>query len=243
MAGGIQGAQMPWEPVKDGVERRMVIGGLDLHGHYDLFRGRIGYVPQEAFLFSRSISDNVALGDETAPEARLRASAETAGLGNDLATLPNFPAEIRAPAGTVNGVSSFQVHISDHDITTPGDAPNVLVAMNPAALKADLHRLEQHGLRERLHHAAGGALNDAEDHERGQVRGEAAQHRGDAKRGEAGEEDLAARLTRLVLKKHVQKAGLLLHRFTLIGGRKSYHLFYWLEALDLRGSLIKSAVP
>jgi 2-oxoglutarate ferredoxin oxidoreductase subunit alpha len=58
--------------------------------------------------------------------------------GNDLATLPNYPAEIRAPAGTVNGVSSFQVHISDSDIVTPGDAPNVLVAMNPAALKANL---------------------------------------------------------------------------------------------------------
>ncbi|MFN7148069.1 MAG: 2-oxoacid:acceptor oxidoreductase subunit alpha [Microthrixaceae bacterium] len=58
--------------------------------------------------------------------------------GNDLATLPNYPAEIRAPAGTVAGVSSFQVHISDSDIVTPGDAPNVLVAMNPAALKANL---------------------------------------------------------------------------------------------------------
>ena len=50
-------------------------------------------------------------------------------------TLPDFPAEIRAPAGTVTGVSSFQVHISDHDITTPGDEPDVLVAMNPAALR------------------------------------------------------------------------------------------------------------
>jgi 2-oxoglutarate ferredoxin oxidoreductase subunit alpha len=62
----------------------------------------------------------------------------SAVFGNDLATLPNFPAEIRAPAGTIAGVSSFQVHISDHDIVTPGDAPNVLVAMNPAALKANL---------------------------------------------------------------------------------------------------------
>ena len=61
--------------------------------------------------------------------------------GNDLATLPNFPAEIRAPAGTIAGVSSFQVHISDHDIVTPGDTPNVLVAMNPAALKANLRDL------------------------------------------------------------------------------------------------------
>lgn len=62
----------------------------------------------------------------------------SAAFGNDLATLPNFPAEIRAPAGTIAGVSSFQVHISDHDIVTPGDSPNVLVAMNPAALRANL---------------------------------------------------------------------------------------------------------
>jgi 2-oxoglutarate ferredoxin oxidoreductase subunit alpha len=63
---------------------------------------------------------------------------ESAIFGNDLSTLPNFPAEIRAPAGTLAGVSAFQVHISDHDILTPGDAPNVLVAMNPAALRANL---------------------------------------------------------------------------------------------------------
>ncbi|HEX5365174.1 MAG TPA: 2-oxoacid:acceptor oxidoreductase subunit alpha [Acidimicrobiales bacterium] len=61
--------------------------------------------------------------------------------GNDLATLPDFPAEIRAPAGTLAGVSAFQVHISDHEITTPGDAPNVLVAMNPAALRSQVGRL------------------------------------------------------------------------------------------------------
>ncbi len=74
-----------------------------------------------------------------------RFTSVSASFGNDLSTLPDFPAEIRAPAGTVNGVSSFQVHISDHDITTPGDEPNVFVAMNPAALKADLHRLEAGG--------------------------------------------------------------------------------------------------
>ncbi|MFC1409275.1 2-oxoacid:acceptor oxidoreductase subunit alpha [Streptacidiphilus sp. N1-12] len=67
-----------------------------------------------------------------------RFTTETAGFGNDLSTLPNFPAEIRAPAGTLPGVSSFQLHFADHDILTPGDAPNVLVAMNPAALKANL---------------------------------------------------------------------------------------------------------
>src|SRR5690606_23052185 len=67
-----------------------------------------------------------------------RFTSETARFGNDLSTLPNFPAEIRAPAGTLPGVSSFQLHFADHDILTPGDAPNVLVAMNPAALKANL---------------------------------------------------------------------------------------------------------
>jgi 2-oxoglutarate ferredoxin oxidoreductase subunit alpha len=67
-----------------------------------------------------------------------RFTSETALLGNDLATLPDFPAEIRAPAGTLPGVSAFQLHFADHDIMTPGDAPNVLVAMNPAALKANL---------------------------------------------------------------------------------------------------------
>ncbi|WP_121748607.1 2-oxoacid:acceptor oxidoreductase subunit alpha [Streptomyces sp. E2N166] len=66
-----------------------------------------------------------------------RFTSETASFGNDLSTLPNFPAEIRAPAGTLPGVSSFQLHFADHDILTPGDAPNVLVAMNPAALKAN----------------------------------------------------------------------------------------------------------
>ncbi len=70
-----------------------------------------------------------------------RFTAETASLGNDLATLPNFPAEIRAPQGTLPGVSSFQLHFADHQVLTPGDAPDVLVAMNPAALKANLRDL------------------------------------------------------------------------------------------------------
>ncbi len=67
-----------------------------------------------------------------------RFTTTSALLGNDLATFPDFPAEIRAPAGTLAGVSAFQIHISDHDISTPGDSPNVLVAMNPAALRANL---------------------------------------------------------------------------------------------------------
>jgi 2-oxoglutarate ferredoxin oxidoreductase subunit alpha len=70
-----------------------------------------------------------------------RFTTASALFGNDLATLPEYPAEIRAPAGTLAGVSAFQVHISDHDIFTPGDAPHVLVAMNPAALKAELGTL------------------------------------------------------------------------------------------------------
>ena len=67
----------------------------------------------------------------------------TAMLGNDLATLPNFPAEIRAPAGTLAGVSAFQIHFASRDILTPGDTPNVLVAMNPAALKTNLPELDR----------------------------------------------------------------------------------------------------
>jgi 2-oxoglutarate ferredoxin oxidoreductase subunit alpha len=70
-----------------------------------------------------------------------RFTSETAVLGNDLSTFPDFPAEIRAPAGSLPGVSGFQVHFADHDILTPGDAPNVLVAMNPAALKTNLRDL------------------------------------------------------------------------------------------------------
>src|SRR5580700_916167 len=69
----------------------------------------------------------------------------TALIGNDLATLPNFPAEIRAPAGTLAGVSAFQIHFASRDILTPGDKPNVLVAMNPAALKANLAELDRVG--------------------------------------------------------------------------------------------------
>src|SRR5689334_3710644 len=67
-----------------------------------------------------------------------RFTAETALAGNDLSTYPDFPAEIRAPAGSLPGVSGFQLHFADHDILTPGDRPDVLVAMNPAALKTNL---------------------------------------------------------------------------------------------------------
>ena len=75
-----------------------------------------------------------------------RFTSEAALFGNDLATQPNYPAEIRAPQGTLPGVSSFQIQIADYDILTAGDRPDVLVAMNPAALKANIGDLPRGGL-------------------------------------------------------------------------------------------------
>ena len=75
-----------------------------------------------------------------------RFTADSASFGNDISTLPNFPAEIRAPQGTLPGVSSFQVHFANYDIMTPGDRPDVLVAMNPAALKANIADLPRGGV-------------------------------------------------------------------------------------------------
>ena len=75
-----------------------------------------------------------------------RFTADSATFGNDISTLPNFPAEIRAPQGTLPGVSSFQLHFANYDIMTPGDRPDVLVAMNPAALKANIEDLPRGGL-------------------------------------------------------------------------------------------------
>src|SRR5947207_12637820 len=72
-------------------------------------------------------------------------TSETAILGNDLSSFPDFPAEIRAPAGSLPGVSGFQLHFADHDILTPGDRPDVLVAMNTAALKTNLTDLPKGG--------------------------------------------------------------------------------------------------
>ena len=100
-----------------------------------------------------------------------RFTAETASFGNDLSTLPNFPAEIRAPAGTAAGVSSFQLHFADHDILTPGDRPDVLVAMNPAALMANLADLpagatiivDTHDFTDRALAKVGQATNPLED--------------------------------------------------------------------------------
>jgi 2-oxoglutarate/2-oxoacid ferredoxin oxidoreductase subunit alpha len=98
-------------------------------------------------------------------------TSETALLGNDLSTLPDFPAEIRAPAGSLPGVSGFQLHFADHDILTPGDAPNVLVVMNPAALKTNIKDLPKGGtlivnadaFNERNLQKAGYAANPLED--------------------------------------------------------------------------------
>ncbi len=73
-------------------------------------------------------------------------TSTSATVGNDLATLPDYPAEIRAPAGTLAGVSGFQIHVSSHDISTPGDTPDVLIAMNPAALKVNLPDLRPGGI-------------------------------------------------------------------------------------------------
>jgi 2-oxoglutarate ferredoxin oxidoreductase subunit alpha len=100
-----------------------------------------------------------------------RFTTATAVLGNDLATLPDFPAEIRAPAGTLHGVSAFQIHFSSADILTPGDHPTVLVAMNPAALKTNLSDLvgggtvilNEDGFTDRNLEKAGYASNPIED--------------------------------------------------------------------------------
>src|SRR5687768_129228 len=98
-------------------------------------------------------------------------TSTSALVGNDLSTMPDFPAEIRAPAGTLPGVSAFQVRIADYDIHTPGDAPDVLVAMNPAALKANIRDLKPNGVVivntdefvERNFKKAGVATNPLED--------------------------------------------------------------------------------
>src|SRR6266540_3438346 len=98
-------------------------------------------------------------------------TSTSAIIGNDISTLPDFPAEIRAPAGSLPGVSGFQLHFADHDILTPGDAPNVLVAMNPAALKTNIKDLPKGGtlivnadaFNERNLQKAGYAANPLED--------------------------------------------------------------------------------
>src|ERR671919_198838 len=100
-----------------------------------------------------------------------RFTSETALMGNDLSPPPDFPAEIRPPAGSLPGVSGFQLHFADHDILTPGDQPNVLVAMNPAALKTNVKDLpkgatlilDTDAFNERNLQKAGYAANPLED--------------------------------------------------------------------------------
>ena len=101
--------------------------------------GRVETIDQVVIRFAGDSGDGMQVAGD-------RFTDESALVGNDLSTFPNYPAEIRAPAGTLAGVSAFQIHISDHEILTPGDAPNVLVAMNPAALKANLADLPTGGI-------------------------------------------------------------------------------------------------
>src|ERR1700741_2768090 len=113
--------------------------GSDSHGggpHKGADRQRL---EQVVIRFAGDSGDGMQLtGDRFTSEAAL--------FGNDLATQPNYPAEIRAPAGTLPGVSSFQIQIADYDILTAGDRPDVLVAMNPAALKANIGDLPRGGM-------------------------------------------------------------------------------------------------
>ncbi len=101
-------------------------------------RKHVEHLDQVVIRFAGDSGDGMQLTGD-------RFTSETAMFGNDLATLPDFPAEIRAPAGSLPGVSGFQLHFADHDILTPGDQPNVLVAMNPAALKTNIGDLAKGG--------------------------------------------------------------------------------------------------
>src|SRR5512139_296838 len=100
---------------------------------------RVQEIQSVAIRFSGDSGDGMQLTGTKFTES-------TALAGNDLATLPDFPAEIRAPAGTLAGVSGFQIHFSSHDIRTPADQPDVLVAFNPAALRANVDDLRQGGM-------------------------------------------------------------------------------------------------
>ena len=94
---------------------------------------------QVTILFSGDSGDGMQLTGS-------QLTTTSAALGNDVSTLPDYPSEIRAPAGSVAGVSAFQLHFSSGDILTPGDSPDVLVAMNPASLKTHLPRLQPNGV-------------------------------------------------------------------------------------------------
>ncbi|HWD06500.1 MAG TPA: 2-oxoacid:acceptor oxidoreductase subunit alpha [Amycolatopsis sp.] len=116
-------------------------GGQAGNGHGSLTSSRsteISKLDRVVIRFAGDSGDGMQLTGD-------RFTSEAAAFGNDLSTMPNFPAEIRAPQGTIPGVSSFQVHFADYDILTPGDRPDVLVAMNPAALKANLRDVPRGG--------------------------------------------------------------------------------------------------
>jgi 2-oxoglutarate ferredoxin oxidoreductase subunit alpha len=125
MADVVAGAQLPDTEVGAGPPRTRAPGYEPPHQVID----------QVVVRFAGDSGDGMQLTGD-------RFTTASALVGNDLSTLPDFPAEIRAPSGTLAGVSAFQVHISDHDILTPGDRPDVLVAMNPAALRANVGDLD-----------------------------------------------------------------------------------------------------
>lgn len=100
---------------------------------------RVEEIANVAIRFAGDSGDGMQLTGTKFTEA-------TALAGNDLSTFPDYPAEIRAPAGSIAGVSGFQIHFASRDIRTPADAPDVLVAMNPAALKANIGDLRPQGL-------------------------------------------------------------------------------------------------
>src|SRR5712691_8706149 len=114
-----------------------------------IHRGATGAAPeQEEGVFEELESVAIRFVGDSGDGMQLTGTQFTntsAVLGNDVSTMPDFPAEIRAPAGTLAGVSGFQVNFASHDIFTPGDAPQVLVAMNPAALRANIADLEPDG--------------------------------------------------------------------------------------------------
>src|SRR6266496_2789974 len=116
---------------RTGYRRRIGCACAPPGGHPEAMTKQVKQLDRVVIRFAGDSGDGMQLTGD-------RFTSETAAFGNDLSTLPNFPAEIRAPAGTLPGVSSFQLHFADHDILTPGDAPDVLVAMNPAALKANV---------------------------------------------------------------------------------------------------------
>ena len=116
----------------------ILVAGLDSEQPSSIHHARTEVLDEIVIRFAGDSGDGMQLTGD-------RFTGASALFGNDLATLPDYPAEIRAPAGTPAGVSAFQVHVSDHDIMTPGDTSDVLIAMNPAALRSELGKLRSGG--------------------------------------------------------------------------------------------------